>query len=48
VCLVPQIYAAVDRHGLALSPRLSEIYAASEAHPAFIAAHPKNQPDAPK
>jgi maleylpyruvate isomerase len=47
-CLVPQIYAAVDRHGLALPPRLAEIDAAAAAHPAFIAAHPKNQPDAPR
>ncbi|MBL8548781.1 MAG: maleylacetoacetate isomerase [Hyphomonadaceae bacterium] len=47
-CLVPQLYAAIDRHKLALSPRLAAIYAASETHPAFIAAHPLNQPDAPK
>ena len=29
------------------SRRLAEIAAAAEAHPAFVAAHPKNQPDAP-
>ena len=47
-CLVPQLYAAVDRYGLTLAPRLATIAAAAEAHSAFIAAHPKNQPDAPR
>jgi maleylpyruvate isomerase len=46
-CLVPQLYAAVDRYGLSLAPRLSTIAQAAETHPAFIAAHPKNQPGAP-
>ncbi len=46
--LVPQLYAAQDRYGVALSPRLAEIAAMAEAHPAFIAAHPLNQPDAPR
>lgn len=47
-CLVPQLYAATDRYSVELSPRLAEIAAAAAAHPAFIAAHPKNQPDAPQ
>ena len=46
--LVPQLYAAQDRYGVTLSPRLAEIAAAAETHPAFIAAHPLNQPDAPR
>ncbi|MGE0044368.1 MAG: maleylacetoacetate isomerase [Hyphomonadaceae bacterium] len=46
-CLVPQLYAAVDRYNVQLSPRMREIEAAASRHPAFIAAHPKNQPDAP-
>ncbi|MBI1187884.1 MAG: maleylacetoacetate isomerase [Alphaproteobacteria bacterium] len=47
-CIVPQLYAAVDRYGVALSGRLAAIAAAAEGHPAFIAAHPLSQPDAPK
>jgi maleylpyruvate isomerase len=47
-CIVPQLYAAADRYGLAPKGRLAEIAAAAAAHPAFIAAHPLNQPDAPK
>lgn len=45
--LIPQLYSArrfnVD---LAAFPRLLEIEARAEAHPAFIAARPENQPDA--
>ena len=45
--LIPQVYSArrfnVD---LAAFPRLLEIEARAEAHPAFIAAVPENQPDA--
>ncbi|MFS0710968.1 maleylacetoacetate isomerase [Brevundimonas phoenicis] len=45
--LMPQLYSArrfnVD---LAAFPRLLEIEARAEAHPAFIAALPENQPDA--
>lgn len=45
--LIPQLYSArrfnVD---LAAFPRLLEIEARAEAHPAFIAAVPENQPDA--
>ncbi len=45
--LMPQLYSArrfnVD---LAAFPRLLEIEARAEAHPAFIAAVPENQPDA--
>ncbi|MFN3229965.1 MAG: maleylacetoacetate isomerase [Asticcacaulis sp.] len=45
--LVPQIYSA-RRFGVDMSafPRLSALEAAANAHPAFIAAHPDNQPDA--
>jgi len=47
-CLVPQAYSA-DRYGVDLSP-YPAIRAAAErarAHPAFAAAHPDRQPDAP-
>jgi maleylpyruvate isomerase len=47
-CLVPQLYAAVDRYGTSLSPRLADVAAAADAHPAFVAAHPRSQPDAPR
>lgn len=47
-CIVPQLYAAQDRYALALPPRLAALDAAAAAHPAFIAAHPKNEPDAPR
>ena len=49
LCLVPQIYSArrfeVD---LASFPTLLRIEAACNEHPAFIAAHPDRQPDAPR
>jgi maleylpyruvate isomerase len=45
--LIPQIYSArrfnVD---LTAFPRLLEIEMRADLHPAFIAAHPDNQPDA--
>jgi maleylpyruvate isomerase len=48
-CLVPQLYAArrfgVDPSGY---PRIAAIGAACEALPAFAAAHPDRQPDAPE
>ena len=45
--LVPQAYSA-DRFGVDLTPypRLAEAVATARAHPAFVAAHPDNQPDA--
>jgi maleylpyruvate isomerase len=47
-CIAPQLFAAADRYGLVPGGRLGAIAAAAEAHPAFVAAHPLNQPDAPK
>jgi maleylpyruvate isomerase len=48
-CLVPQLYAArrfgVDVSSLGLLLRVEQ---AAEAHPAFVAARPEHQPDAPK
>jgi maleylacetoacetate isomerase len=46
-CLVPQLYAA-RRFGadLSLFPRLAALAVRLEALPAFIAAHPEQQPDA--
>ena len=48
-CLVPQIYSA-HRFGVDPSafPRISAIAAACEELPAFAAAHPDRQPDAPQ
>lgn len=48
VCLVPQMVAA-ERFGLDLAPypRLNRLRAASEVLPAFAAAAPERQPDAP-
>lgn len=45
--LIPQIYSA-GRFNVALDafPRLLTIDEAARAHPAFVAAHPDNQPDA--
>ena len=47
-CLIPQLWAAsrfqVD---LARYPALSAVYERAQAHPAFQAAHPERQPDAP-
>lgn len=45
--LMPQLYSARRFHvDLAAFPRLLEIEARAEAHPAFIAALPENQPNA--
>jgi len=46
-CLVPQVYNA-ERHGIDFSvyPNIARIYALCNKLPAFIAAHPGNQPDA--
>jgi len=48
-CIVPQAYAADVRYGMDLSewPRLAAVYARALDHPAFQAAHPDRQPDAP-
>lgn len=47
--LVPQLYNARRfAFDLAAYPRLTRIDAACAALPAFIAAHPDNQPDAPR
>ena len=49
ICLIPQIYNA-RRMELDLSgfPHLTRIDEAARAHPAFAAAAPERQPDAPK
>ena len=49
ICLVPQLYNA-RRMELDLSgfPNLTRVEAAANAHPAFAAAAPDRQPDAPK
>ncbi len=45
--LIPQIYSARRFNvGLDAFPRLLAIEAAAADHPAFVAAHPDNQPDA--
>lgn len=46
-CLIPQAYSAA-RFNVALDPwpRIAEIVARAEAHPAFAVAHPDRQPDA--
>ncbi|HEX5777131.1 MAG TPA: maleylacetoacetate isomerase [Caulobacteraceae bacterium] len=46
-CLVPQVYNAL-RFGVDLAPwpAITSIAEAAEAHPAFVAAHPNQQPDA--
>jgi maleylacetoacetate isomerase len=48
-CLVPQIFNA-RRFGVDLTDfsNICRIVSNCEAHPAFIAAHPSSQPDAPK
>ena len=47
-CLVPQVYNA-RRFGVDLGawPAISSVADGAEAHPAFAAAHPNRQPDAP-
>ena len=46
-CLIPQVYGA-RRYELDLAPypAISAVADRAEQHPAFIAAHPDNQPDA--
>jgi len=45
--LIPQLYSARRFHvDLTAFPRLLEVEARAEVHPAFLAAHPDNQPDA--
>ena len=46
-CLVPQVYHA-QRFGVDLAPypAISSVAEAAQAHPAFVAAHPNQQPDA--
>lgn len=48
--IAPQLYAAQDRYAIDLTPypRLAALDAAAAAHPAFQAAHPLAQPDAPE
>lgn len=48
-CLVPQAYSA-DRFGVDLSPfpAIRGVVETARAHPAFQAAHPDRQPDAPR
>ena len=47
-CLIPQIYSA-ERYGLDLAPypAIRAVAARAADHPAFAAAHPDRQPDAP-
>jgi maleylacetoacetate isomerase len=48
VYLIPQLYAA-ERFSISLEayPRIRRVAALAAAHPAFIKAHPANQPDTP-
>jgi maleylacetoacetate isomerase len=48
VYLIPQLYAA-ERFNISLEawPRIRRVAALAAAHPAFIKAHPANQPDTP-
>lgn len=47
--LIPQLYNARRfAMDVAAFPRIAAIDAACAAHPAFVAAHPDHQPDAPK
>ena len=48
VYLIPQLYAAQRFNvPLAAYPRIARVAALAEQHPAFISAHPANQPDTP-
>ncbi|MDI2593852.1 maleylacetoacetate isomerase [Pseudomonas sp. 681] len=49
VYLIPQLYAA-ERFTIALDayPRIRRVAALAASHPAFIKAHPANQPDTPQ
>ena len=45
--LIPQIYSAVRfNYDMLAHPRLAAIAERAQTHPAFVAAHPDNQPDA--
>lgn len=46
ICLAPQVFSA-ERFGVSLDafPKIRRAAAACAAHPAFVAAHPLNQPD---
>jgi maleylacetoacetate isomerase len=48
VYLIPQLYAA-ERFNVCLEayPRIRRVAALAATHPAFIKAHPANQPDTP-
>ncbi|MEB0208351.1 maleylacetoacetate isomerase [Pseudomonas sp. CCC3.1] len=48
VYVIPQLYAA-ERFNVSLAayPRIARVAALAEQHPAFIKAHPANQPDTP-
>ncbi|QXI27637.1 maleylacetoacetate isomerase [Pseudomonas vanderleydeniana] len=48
VYLIPQLYAA-ERFKVALDayPRIRRVAALAQQHPAFVQAHPANQPDTP-
>lgn len=48
-CLIPQTYSA-ERYGFDLTPypAIRAVAARAAEHPAFAAAHPDRQPDAPK
>ena len=49
VFLIPQLYAAERFHvSLAAYPRIGRVAALAAQQPAFIQAHPANQPDTPK
>ena len=48
VFLIPQLYAAQRfKVPLAAYPRIGRVAALAEQHPAFVQAHPANQPDTP-
>ncbi|ROM97143.1 maleylacetoacetate isomerase [Pseudomonas brassicacearum] len=49
VYLIPQLYAA-ERFNISLEayPRIRRVAALAAQHPAFIKAHPANQPDTPR
>jgi len=48
VYLIPQLYAG-ERFNISLEayPRIRRVAALAATHPAFIKAHPANQPDTP-
>lgn len=49
VCLIPQVYSAVrNQVSLEAFPAIRAVAEKAAQHPAFAAAHPDQQPDAPK